>query len=446
MVKPLQLIHIIARLLTAAIALCALAGAQAKTSEVGEVTLTIGRAVVIPSTGDPVKAQRGSPIHSGDRVETAEGGHVHIRFVDGALVSVRPTSRLVIEDYQYDPAQPAQSTIRFRLDQGTTRAISGAAAQAAKERFRLNTPLVAIGVRGTDFVVSTQAGQTLATVNQGAIIMTPFGEGCSPLALGPCDSTASRYLSADMGKVFAEFSSHIAHTEIKPLPHLPMAGAPDSPKTLAHEGSKPASDELGITATGAVRQNTLQRVVDEGVVLMAQRTSQPTELPQKSPPPQLAWGRWGNAATSATDFSLPRLKAREGRQTTVGNNDYLLYRTDPTLGDLQPGLGNVSFSLQQAHAQLVTPTTILPATVTSGSLQIDFPSRQFSTALNVNSAPTGIVPLAATGYIRSDGLFVSRTTDQVIAGATALDGKTAGYLFEKTTPSGSLAGITLWGR
>jgi hypothetical protein len=158
--------------------LCAFSNAQAKEPHVGEVTLTIGRAMVISSTGESEVAQRGSKIQSGDRVETSDGGHVHIRFIDGALVSVRPTSRLVIEDYQYNPALPAQSTVRFRLDQGVTRAISGEAAHAAKDRFRLNTPLVAIGVRGTDFVVRTQAGQTLAAVNQGSIVMAPFGDAC----------------------------------------------------------------------------------------------------------------------------------------------------------------------------------------------------------------------------------------------------------------------------
>jgi hypothetical protein len=35
---------------------------------------------------------------------------------------------------------------------------------------------------------------------------------------------------------------------------------------------------------------------------------------------------------------------------------------------------------------------------------------------------------------------------QVVAGAAALDGKTAGYLFEKAAAGGTLTGITLWSR
>jgi hypothetical protein len=438
-------IRLLSRLAAGLMALSAsflLAGARASVPEVGQVTLTIGRAMVISGSGEPAVARRGSPIHAGDRVETDEGGHVHIRFVDGALVSVRPTSRLVVENYQYDPALPAQSTVRFRLDQGTTRAISGAAAQAAKERFRLNTPLVAIGVRGTDFVVTTQAGQTLATVNQGAIVMAPLGAGCSPQALGPCASNASRYLSADMGRVFAEFSAQSAQAEIKPLLQLPVAEASGNSKA-ASTGRRLVSGELD--STGAAGADAVRRVVGEGAVLAAQHSSVPVADAAPVAPSQLAWGRWG-AATAATDFALARAEAREGRHATVGNDYYLLYREGSAVADLQPNLGNVAFTLQQSHAQLVTPGAVLPASVAGGTLQMNFPARQFATTLNVTSVPTGAVALGASGFIRSDGIFVSRTADQAIAGAAALDGKTAGYLFEKATPAGALTGITLWGR
>jgi hypothetical protein len=41
--------------------------------------------------------ERGQPVRAGDRIETREGGHVHVRFVDGGRLSVRPASRLQIE-------------------------------------------------------------------------------------------------------------------------------------------------------------------------------------------------------------------------------------------------------------------------------------------------------------------------------------------------------------
>ena len=232
-------------------------GVNAQTQEsivVGEVTLHIGQAVIVSPVGESQTIQRGTRIRAGDRIETAEGGHVHIRFVDGALISVRPTSRLVVENYQYNPLDVARSLVRFRLDKGITRAISGAAAEGAKDRFRLNTPLVAIGVRGTDFVVSTQAGETFATVNQGAIVMAPFGAGCLQQSSGPCSSTTAKLLSADMGNMLVEFKTNLAQPELRMLNSikppgtlLAQVGTPANPSDLAE--NRHSSKQL-VRATG----------------------------------------------------------------------------------------------------------------------------------------------------------------------------------------------------
>ena len=48
------------------------------------------------------------------------------------------------------------------------------AAESARDRFRLNTPIAAIGVRGTDFVVSATQNSIMAVVNAGAIVVSPF--------------------------------------------------------------------------------------------------------------------------------------------------------------------------------------------------------------------------------------------------------------------------------
>ena len=83
---------------------------------VGEVTFAVGPIVKTSSEGVPETVQKGSRVMPGDRLDTAEGGMVHIRFVDGALVSLRPGSRLWVEDYQYDARDVSRSLVRFRLD------------------------------------------------------------------------------------------------------------------------------------------------------------------------------------------------------------------------------------------------------------------------------------------------------------------------------------------
>jgi hypothetical protein len=191
--------YLVALVMTAAFALAlGFPVAQAATA-VGEVSLAIGTSRIIGERGNET-VTRGMSVMPGDRIETDRGGHVHLRFVDGAYVSVRPGSRLTIDSYVYDPAKPQDNAVRFRLESGVARAISGRIAESARERFRLNTPIAAIGVRGTDFVVLAEANRVRAAVHSGAIVLAPIGEGCQLSALGPCATSAARMLSADMGR------------------------------------------------------------------------------------------------------------------------------------------------------------------------------------------------------------------------------------------------------
>ncbi len=423
---------------------------------VGKVTLVLGQATLVSSNGVTSALQKGSSVKPGDRIETAGGGHVHIRFVDDALVSVRPSSRLIIEEYEYNPAKVLDSQVRFKLETGVARAISGAAAESAKERFRLNTPLVAIGVRGTDFVVNSQLDQTTAHVNQGAIVMAPLGAGCQASALGPCNTSAATLVSAQMGNVLAEYKDGLGQPELKPyfVRSTYFAAAPDPDARSAKSPANPAKVDVAAKPDNSVIQVT--SVVSGGIFTAAveelPHVPGPVEPPVMPPtppaPPALVWGHWVKP-TGSGDFSEPFRVAALGRDVTVGNSDYVLYRTpsDPGLTAIQPSLGTVGFQLQQAHA-LFRPWGGVnqEATTGTGTLSINFATRQFQTQLELNHAAAGAHTLTSQGAVLSDGMFGGATATQKVIGATTLDGKNAGYMFEKNVDSGVFNGITLWAR
>ena len=426
---------------------------------VGKVTLVLGQATLVSSNGVTSSLQKGSSVKPGDRIETAGGGHVHIRFVDDALVSVRPSSRLIIEEYEYNPAKVLESQVRFKLETGVARAISGAAAESAKERFRLNTPLVAIGVRGTDFVVNSQLDQTTAHVNQGAIVMAPLGAGCQASALGPCNTSAATLVSAQMGNVLAEYKDGLGQPELKPyfVRSTYFAAAPDPDVRSAKSPASPAKVDVAAKPDNSVIQVT--SVVSGGIFTAAVEDLphvpgpvEPPVLPPTPPappaPPALVWGHWVKP-TGSGDFSEPFRVAALGRDVTVGNNDYVLYRrpSDTGLTAIQPSLGTVGFQLQQAHA-LFRPWGGVnqEATAGTGTLSINFATRQFQTQLELNHAAAGAHTLTSQGAVLSDGMFGGATATQKVIGATTLDGKNAGYMFEKNVDSGVFNGITLWAR
>ena len=438
---------------------------------VGEVTMSVGPVMKLSAQGVPEAVQRGSLIRPGDRLDTAEGGHIHVRFVDGALVSVRPGSRLWVEDYKYDPLNISQSAVRFKLEYGVARAISGAAAEGAKDRFRLNTPLVAIGVRGTDFVVRSGTGGTTAAVSQGAIVMAPFGEGCQAQALGPCGSSSARLLAADMGRLFVEFQPQLTQPEIKPMngtsfagAEPPAAGQSRGPVATAAALPQRESDEV---ANAVLVKGTVDIAIDQNhgatpapgpgpapapapppdVTPPAPPPPSPPVPPPPAPPAALAWGRWAVTPADATDFSSTKEEAQTGRKFIAGNTQFLLYRNETGGSVLSPGLGAYSFSLNQAYAQYNKAGVLSAATVQGGQLSIDFAARRLATQLSVTNVQTGAVTIAGAGSIGSDGTFTDRSTSgQSITGASALDGKSAGYLFQKAISGGVLSGITLWSR
>ena len=153
---------------------------------VGEVSLVLGKAYLQQSDQEPQQIQLGIRVKVGDRVVTEADGHVHIRFIDQALVSVRPGSSLVVERYDFNAQSPEFSAVKFNLIEGVMRSISGNASISANNRFRLNTPIAAISIRSADFVVSASELSVRAMVNEGVIVMTPFSSECTPASFGPC--------------------------------------------------------------------------------------------------------------------------------------------------------------------------------------------------------------------------------------------------------------------
>ena len=168
----------------------------------GEVSRQSGHSHPSPSTLNTPPAapftplRKGMQLFEGDTVQTGQNGHLYLATTDQAFISVRPNSRLTIELYRAQPNDPSNVSIRFTLHEGVARFVSGQAVSTAKNRFRLNTPVAAIGVRGTDFTVFTSESVTRASVMSGRIAVSPFSEGCVALGFGPCQGRATVDLAA----------------------------------------------------------------------------------------------------------------------------------------------------------------------------------------------------------------------------------------------------------
>ena len=131
-----------------------------------------------------------------------------------------------------------------------------------------------------------------------------------------------------------------------------------------------------------------------------------------------------------------------------------LFRADQTVpGPLLPDSLNakLDFRLSRASASFELGNHSELAAITGGSLTVDFARRTFATALAVSSASAGSAELRMAGDLRNDGIFaltdgkVGSDGYQRIGGAVSLNGKEAGYFFERGAAGGLFRGRTLWG-
>ena len=401
---------------------------------VGEVSLVIGEAVVAHAGGETGQVVRNMPIQAGDRIETSLGGHVHIRFVDGGMVSVRPESRLVIESYQHEGAGTSQGAIKFRLDRGAVRSVTGAWGEANRERFRLNTPIAAIGVRGTDFVVQADNDRLRAAVVSGAIVVAPFGDACRADQLGPCATGQAATLAADMGSLMLELRRQENRPRIIPLSDLQVSSV-----TQGRNEDAAKSRNASAVSQDSVTESRARHLVGEQAALR-----------QAPDPMLLAWGRWGTVRPGDT-MTMTQLDARDGgkRQVATGSLDsyYLLYRTDGYSANFPASLGEASFYFSAGQAHLMSGSQQLPVTVQGGSLGINFASGQFTTELRMSQQQLGDFKMSATGSVDRSGILLYRAADGgYVTGAVSNDTSRAAYAFGQKTDLGLVNGIANWGR
>lgn len=457
--------------------------AESELSPVAEVTLVLGISVAHQYNGaGEVQLQRGDPVYVGDRIETQSNGHVHLRFSDDALVSVRPNSRLKIQKYDFDPSKPSESTVKFELEEGVTRAISGRAAKGARERFRLNTPIAAIGVRGTDFVVSAGAEATKAKVNEGAIVMAPFSDVCSAEGIGPCASNALEIAGGTLGLAAldqstplprlippqsvrspnfmqAEVQRAVASSALQseaPAQSVSVSGAsgPDNQEEVSNEVLLEGVTTVKVRADAAVAVEEVKAtdfiptdtisVGDNGALVGFNYT--PPELLSQGQLSErkLVWGRYFSTPTLLDRLTLAHEEASESRSAAVGTVEFGLFRSESNGRVVSTESGLVGFRLTSAQAVYNSETGIVAMEVNGGSLDINFQDNSFSTALILNSDPTGQVDFAATGRLFDGGFLRALEATQNVRGAISFDASEAGYHFDKELPSGTVSGLTLW--
>ncbi len=110
--------------------------------------------------GEQRVLKQGDDIFVADQIITGNKSFAVLQFVDGAKVTVRPNSAMLIEDYVYNGTD--QDVATLSLVSGGLRVITGAMAKSNPENYKVRTPVALMGVRGTEFAVMLCGDQICA--------------------------------------------------------------------------------------------------------------------------------------------------------------------------------------------------------------------------------------------------------------------------------------------
>jgi hypothetical protein len=463
---------------------------------IGCVTLVLGRAHIESEQESRKRIEAGTEIHVGDQLITKSNGTVLISFIDSASVSVRQDSHLEVINYKYDEANLQNSRVKFNLVHGVARAISGKAATGAREQFRLNTPIAAIGVRGTDFVVSATDSFTQARVNEGIIVMAPFSANCSIDSFGPCLANSVELNGASMAMIAMDNSGSSPRimpaaqdrgSEVLQQEARSLLASNINDANQADTGDEPYVEEVFVEEANstlvAANTTTSTSFTDPitpepevpGPVTPEPELPEPEipepelpepELPEPELPDpvipdftpempvtalaltenQLVWGRFSQGKGDLERITLSTAQATIDREATIGGGtDYILYRDEADVNrGVDRNLSVVNFALNTAQAFYNSSTGVVAMQVVDGSLGIDFQQNSFATELSLNHDLTGQVDFVAAGSLFDGGFFRSSDETQRISGSVSFDGTEAGYFFERQLEGGSIDGLTLW--
>ena len=116
----------------------------------GMVVASRGEVIAL-SNGGSRELKQGDFIYINDEIITSNRSFAVLQFEDGAKVTVRPDSTLVIEQYVYNGNDGDAATLS--LVEGGLRVITGAMAKSNPENYKVRTPVALMGVRGTEFSI-----------------------------------------------------------------------------------------------------------------------------------------------------------------------------------------------------------------------------------------------------------------------------------------------------
>lgn len=439
-----------------------LASATSIADEAAHIVFTAGEARIAGRL-----AKIGDIVSEGDSLVTGVDGYLYLKTSDNGLLILRPNSFGQIVSYKIDKNDPANNRIKIELQTGVARHISGDAVKGSRQNFRFNTPVAAIGVRGTDFTVFSSVETTRVAVLSGGVVVSPFSSDCLVSGSGPCSGARSLEL-------FAERVGYTLQVD-RGQPPVLLKGAEKAPDAISppHKSEPKANSSInsGVVSNSSavaraetdllepIKIDAISRAVGLALFRTAEAISlasvtssaasvSPTEGLSTSAP--LIWGRWQAVLDKSIEVNVASLQANN--QLIATNNYYAIMR-NRELPWQAPMQSSATFSIKDSQALIINEASgiLNPAKIENGVLQVDFSKSSFLTKFDLVNQSERFA-LQNRGEVSADGRLYGgnqflRPNNMDVRGALSNDSQTAAYLFQSRLDQKRMAtGVISWGK
>ena len=137
---------------------------------IGKITTSDGT-VTVQRLDQSIQLNEGDFIYLNDVVKS-NASAVGIAFADETTMSVDPNSTMVIDDFVYDPENPTTGSMNANILEGNFSFVSGQIAKVGNDAMKVTTPVLTIGVRGTQV-----AGKANTEGEDNEIVLLPNNDG-----------------------------------------------------------------------------------------------------------------------------------------------------------------------------------------------------------------------------------------------------------------------------
>lgn len=163
------------------------------TAGAAQIDFATGAVTAVSSSGAQRPLVKGAEISNGDTIRTGDGGRAQVRFSDGALISLQPTTEFRVDNYEFSNQPTGQEKGFFSLIKGGMRTITGLIGRSNRDNYKVTTSVATIGIRGTEYTAGLNSGGDELIVHTGeGLVEVCNSTGCVLLAAGESGSVQGK--------------------------------------------------------------------------------------------------------------------------------------------------------------------------------------------------------------------------------------------------------------